>query len=59
MEYLFAYLTPIIAIIFFINCVTIAKKLKKDKDVYHETILGAIMFGFIIFSIIWSGLISG
>jgi len=59
MEYIFAYLTPIIAIIFFYNCVTIAKKLKKDEDIYHQTILGAIMFGFIVFSIIWSGLLRG
>ncbi|CEG28788.1 hypothetical protein [Bacillus sp. B-jedd] len=59
MEYIFAFLTPIIAIIFFIKCVTIAKKIKKGEDVFHETVLGAIMFGFIIFSIIWSGMMSG
>jgi len=49
----FSYLTPIIAIIFFVNCVSLAKKIKKgDDNTANNTAWGAIMFGFIVFSLI-------
>ncbi len=56
--FLFLYLSPIIAIIFFANCVSILKKVKEGKDVYHQTILCSIMFGYIVMSIIWSVFLS-
>ncbi|KRE31634.1 hypothetical protein [Paenibacillus sp. Soil522] len=53
------YLTPIVSIIFFVNCVELAKKIKNgDKNTANNTGWGAVMFGFIIFSIIWSSLVS-
>lgn len=58
MIFIFMYLTPIIAIIFFANCVSIAKKLKNGQDVQNQTVFGSIMFGFIILSIVWSVLLS-
>ena len=59
MIYIFALLTPIIAIIFFVNCVALAKKIKKgDEDTANNTGWGAVMFGFIVLTIIWSSLYS-
>jgi ABC-type nickel/cobalt efflux system permease component RcnA len=55
--FIFAFLTPIIAICFFINCVTLAKKIKNgDTNTANNTGWGAVMFGFIVFSLIWSSL---
>ncbi|WP_026907262.1 hypothetical protein [Paucisalibacillus globulus] len=54
MEWVFFYISPIIAIIFFINCVSIGKKIVKGQDVHNQTFFTAIMFGFIVLSIIWS-----
>lgn len=48
MLYIFAYLTPIVAIIFFVNCVALAKKIKNGEDTINNTGWGAVMFGFII-----------
>lgn len=51
------YITPIIAIVFFINCVALAKKIKHgNQNTANNAAWGAIMFGFIVFSIIWSTL---
>lgn len=58
MEFIFFYLTPIIAIIFFANFVSILKKLKNGQDIHNQTVLGSIMFGFIVLSIIWSSLLN-
>lgn len=52
------YFTPILSILFFINCVTLAKKIKKEENTQLYTFLGSIMFGFIIFSIILAGIAS-
>jgi len=44
------YLAPIIAIVFFVNCVSLAKKIKNgDENTVNNTFWGSIMFGFIIF----------
>jgi hypothetical protein len=52
MEFLY-YSTPIVAIIFFVNCVSLAKKIQKgDGNTANNTVWGAIMFGYIVFSII-------
>jgi hypothetical protein len=49
------YLTPIIAILFFINCVSLAKKIKKgDENTANNTGWGAVMLGYIIFALIFS-----
>jgi len=57
MVFLFVYVTPIIAILFFVNCVTLAKKIKNgDGNTANNTVWGAIMFGYIIFSLIFSAL---
>ncbi|WP_442599939.1 hypothetical protein [Neobacillus sp. D3-1R] len=46
------YLTPIVAIIFFVNCVSLAKKIQKgDENTANHTAWGALMFGYIVFSI--------
>jgi ABC-type amino acid transport system permease subunit len=58
MIFVIAYVTPIIAIVFFMYCVSIAKKLIKGQDVHNQAILNGLMFGFIIFSIIWSALLT-
>jgi hypothetical protein len=58
MIFVIAYVTPIIAIVFFINCVSIAKKLLKRQDVHNQAILNGLLFGFIIFSIIWAALLT-
>nr|WP_106779240.1 hypothetical protein [Lysinibacillus timonensis] len=56
MDYLIVYITPIIAIFFFVNCVTLAKKVRNgDDNTAIYTILGAIMFSYIIFSLIGAG----
>jgi hypothetical protein len=53
--FVFLYITPIVAILFFLNCVSLAKKINNgNPDTANNTGWGAIMFGFIIFSIIWS-----
>lgn len=53
----FAYLTPIVAIIFFVNCVGLAKKIKKgDTDTANNTGWGAITFSFIVTAIVWCSL---
>ncbi|WP_077617545.1 hypothetical protein [Bacillus sinesaloumensis] len=54
----FVFFTPIIAAIFFANCISILKKVKAGKDVHNQTILGSLMFGFIVLSIVWSVLFS-
>lgn len=57
MGYLFIFFTPIVAIIFFINCVALAKKIKNgDPNTANHTGWGAIMFGYIIFTIIMCSL---
>jgi hypothetical protein len=58
MIFVIVYVTPIIAIVFFINCVSIVKKLIKGHDVHNQAILNGLVFGFIIFSIIWSSLLN-
>jgi hypothetical protein len=58
MIFVIAYVTPIIAIVFFINCVSIVKKVIKGNDVHNQAVLNGLMFGFIIFSIIWSALLT-
>ncbi|MEC0094345.1 hypothetical protein [Paenibacillus macquariensis] len=59
MVYLMLFLTPIVSIIFFVNCVAIAKKIKNgDEDTANNTGWGAVMFGYIIFMIILSGLLT-
>lgn len=53
MGYIFIFFTPVVAIIFFINCVSLAKKIKKgDENTANNTGWGAIMFAYIIFTII-------
>ncbi|MDX5475627.1 MAG: hypothetical protein LPK00_08810 [Bacillaceae bacterium] len=53
MGYLMA-LSPIIAIIFFVNCVALAKKIQKgDENTAINTGWGAIMLGWIVFSIMF------
>ncbi|MCR2803641.1 hypothetical protein [Paenibacillus soyae] len=50
---LLIFLTPIVAIIFFVNCVGLAKKIAMgNQNTAINTGWGAIMFGFIVFSII-------
>lgn len=57
MLFIFFYLTPIVAIIFFVTCVSLAKRIRNgDTDTANHTGWGAVMFGFIILSIIWSTL---
>lgn len=47
------YITPIIAIIFFINAVALAKKnTKGEENTANHTGWGAIMFAYLIFAII-------
>jgi hypothetical protein len=58
MIFVIAFVTPIIAIVFFVNCVSIVKKLIKGQDVHNQAILNGLVFGFIIFSIIWSALLT-
>jgi hypothetical protein len=48
-DFFIAYVTPIITIVFFMNYVSIAKKLIKGQDVHNQAILNGLMFGFIIF----------
>jgi hypothetical protein len=56
--FVFIYLTPIIAIIFFVNCVSLAKKIKNgDDNTANNTGWGAVMFGYIVLAIIWSRLL--
>ncbi|MFJ8236311.1 hypothetical protein ACIQ34_11255 [Ureibacillus sp. NPDC094379] len=55
MEYLIVYVTPIVAIFFFVNCVSLAKKIKNGKDTAINTTLGAIMLSYIIYSLIGAG----
>ena len=53
MDYIYA-LTPIVAIIFFVNCVSLAKKIHKgDENTANNTGWGSIMIGFIVFSIMF------
>ncbi|RKN75856.1 hypothetical protein [Paenibacillus ginsengarvi] len=55
MIYVFAFVTPIVAIIFFVNGVALAKKIVKGGvSTAHHTAWGAIMFGYLILSILWS-----
>lgn len=54
--YIIYYLTPILSILFFVNCVSILKRMKEDKEHSVQTFLGSILFGFIIFSLIYSSL---
>ena len=57
MPVIMVYLTPIVSIIFFVNCVAIAKKIKNgDENTANNTGWGAVMFGYIIFMIILSSL---
>jgi len=59
MDFLFFYGTPIIAIFFFVNCVSLTKKIKNgDENTAINTIFGAIMFSFIIFSLIGSSFLN-
>jgi len=59
MLFLMVYLTPIVSIIFFVNCVAIAKKIKNgDENTANNTGWGAVMFGFIIFMIVCSNLLT-
>jgi hypothetical protein len=59
MGFLVLYVTPIIAIVFFINCVSLAKKIQKgDQNTANNTGWGAIMFSYIIFTLIWAGLLN-
>jgi len=54
-----AFLTPIVAIIFFVNCVALAKKIRNgDQDTANHTGWGAIMFAFLVTMIVWSSLAS-
>ncbi|MBM7609838.1 hypothetical protein JOD29_003114 [Lysinibacillus composti] len=56
MDFLIFYGTPIIAIFFFVNCVSLVKKIKNgDENTAINTIFGAIMFSYIIFSLIGAG----
>jgi preprotein translocase subunit SecG len=51
MGFLF-YLTPIVAVIFFVNCVALSKKIQKgDENTANHTGWGALMFGYLVFSI--------
>jgi hypothetical protein len=53
--FIFLYITPMVGILFFVNCVSLVKKISKgNPDTANNTGWGAIMFGFIVFSIIWS-----
>ena len=55
MGFVIVYLTPLVAIIFFVNVVALAKKIKNgDENTANNTGWGALMFGFIVFSIIIS-----
>jgi hypothetical protein len=48
------YGTPVIAIIFFLNCVALAKKIKNgDEDTANNTGWGALMFGYIVFALLF------
>lgn len=59
MEYFLVYITPIIAIIFFVNCVSLAKKIHNgDGNTAINTGCGAIMFGYLIFILITAGLLN-
>lgn len=52
MFYLLVLVTPIIAVLLFVNCVAIAKKIQNGEDTVNNTGWGAIMFGYIILSLI-------
>ncbi|MFT4414362.1 hypothetical protein ACLM5H_10935 [Fredinandcohnia humi] len=58
MVILLLYVTPIIAIVFFVNCVSLVKKIVKGEDTANNTGWGAIMFGYIIFSLIMAVLLN-
>ncbi|GKU82573.1 hypothetical protein [Niallia sp. NCCP-28] len=50
---LFFYLPPIVAIIFFVTCVSIIKKIKNDQSTQNHTIAASIMFSYLFFTLIW------
>jgi len=44
-----AFLTPIVALIFIVNCVALAKKIRNgDQDTANHTGWGAIMFAYLV-----------
>lgn len=52
MSLILIYLTPIISLLFFIDCVSLAKKIKQgNPNTANNTVWGAIMFGYIIFAL--------
>lgn len=46
------YLTPIISIIFFVNLVSILKRIKNGQDTTNQTVWGSVMLGYITFAIL-------
>lgn len=57
MAFVIFYLTPLVAIIFFVNCVSLAKKIKNgDNNTANNTGWGAFMFAYIVFAIIVSSM---
>ncbi|URN92855.1 MAG: hypothetical protein NAG76_13480 [Candidatus Pristimantibacillus lignocellulolyticus] len=55
MAFIIVFITPIVAIMFFVNVVSLAKKIKKgDENTANNTGWGALMLGYIVFSIIIS-----
>ncbi|MCG7409617.1 hypothetical protein MH117_19615 [Paenibacillus sp. ACRRX] len=59
MLYIMIYVTPIVAVIFFINGVALAKKIKNgDENTASHTGWGAAMLGFIIYMLIWSNFLT-
>ena len=58
MEYLIVYVTPIVAIFFFVNCVSLAKKIKAgDENTAINTIMGAVMLSYITYCLIGAAFI--
>lgn len=50
---------PIIAIIFFLNCVSLAKKIQKgETNTADNSAWGAIMFAYIVFALIFANLLN-
>ena len=55
LAFLILFVSPVIAIVFFFSCVNLFKKIVKgDENTLDLTGWCAIMFGFLVFSIVWS-----
>jgi hypothetical protein len=48
--YIIVFLTSLLGVLWFLNLVTFFKKIKEDRSTHNQTILGAVLTFFVIFS---------